>query len=1405
MERENQHGIGAGGSIGGYGNSGGGAQEHVEGSMAEDRARLRERRRARLDTVKVKTFTGEGWHLWKFKMQQYLALMDVWRNVSGELPQPSQTAPYEDQMDWLQDDLSARNVLCNTVDDERLQLLTHCHSSAEMWKVLVDKYEVVSIANEMRLDEEFNSLRQGSKSVDAYLKDLNATVDKLRGIGKIVSDRAKMLAFLKGLNREFGVLSVMLENQTGTTFDQATASVLTHEMRYDSSGGGTSDAVGEAYAGGFRGRGRGRGGRNRGRGGRATSGRGSGKTPAFNCYSCGKEGHLSRNCPDAQRNGPTCLTCGKRGHLSYDCPTKPGDSKGEHYSAEGVLGEAHSVCKVSTWIVDSGATHHVCNEEKAFSVLRGNPTVSGVLVGNNAQLDVPKEGEVKLDFAVGRKIIPGTVDKVLFVPEMARNLFSVTQTMKQGKSVLFDSKSMSCKILKDGKQVGAANLEGGLWVLECDQSKAAEANVASKGSSLELWHQRLGHLGEDNLRKLHGKQMVSGLDATLEGNVKGSCEGCKEGRQHREPFQESENIRRKKLELVQSDIKGPITPSCHGGFKYFLTFLDVGSRKCWVYLLKQKNEAFPIFKWWKAQVEREAECKVKAFRTDQGGEFSSKEFQAYLRNCGIRQEFTVARTPQQNGRAERLNRTLMDTARSMTNGADLPKEFWGEAVLTAAYLKNRSPHSALEGNVTPDEVWTGLKPSVSHLRIFGCQVGVHVPKESRRAADSKSWKGTLVGYSPNHKGYKVWSPSLRRVVVSRDVIFHEEPLLERNRAGGVEISLEKDIPGETVVHDPIGDSDEDQGGQTESGVTEEASPPRRKAQQESLEDEVDAQPVELASRRTSGRERNQPERLTAQKLGKLHSAQVLARAYLVLMEEPNNLKEALASPQAASWKQAVQEELKSLEDNKTWEVCPKPQGRSIVGCKWVFKVKSPEKEGGQQRFKARLVAKGYSQQKGIDYHETFAPVIKYQSLRLILSIAAQQDMHVHQMDVKTAFLNGELQEEIYMEMPEGLERKGQEGKALRLRKSLYGLKQSPRCWNQKMDSFMRSQKFVRLNTDSAVYTRGEGRSQVILGLYVDDMLILGPDLEEVRKVKGELSLAFQMVDFGEASKVLGIRIRRNRKEGSLTIDQEEYVQGILERFEMEGCKESAIPLATSLKLTKDMSPTSEEAMERMKEVPYREAIGSLMYLMVSTRPDIAAAVGILSRFLNNPGEEHWMAVKKVFRYLQGTKSMGIVYKRARGVFLSGYTDSDWAGDVDSRKSTSAYVMMLGGGAVSWKSKRQDSIALSSTEAEFMASTQACKEVLWMKDFLGELGLEQGTIRMYSDNQSSIKVMKNPVGHGRMKHIELQAHFLRDLITREEVEFVYCSTELQVADSLTKAVPQEKVELCNQLMGLKELA
>ena len=463
------------------------------------------------------------------------------------------------------------------------------------------------------------------------------------------------------------------------------------------------------------------------------------------------------------------------------------------------------------------------------------------------------------------------------------------------------------------------------------------------------------------------------------------------------------------------------------------------------------------------------------------------------------------------------------------------------------------------------------------------------------------------------------------------------------------------------------------------------------------------------------------------------------------------------------------------------------------------------------------MAKGYSQKEGIDYSEVFSPVVRHTSIRLLLSIVAAQDLELEQMDVKTAFLHGHLEESIYMEQPPGFREPGSDGKVCLLKKSLYGLKQSPRQWYKRFDTYVRSIGLYRCESDSCVYVKSlDNGSRMYLLLYVDDMLIACKSKKAVQELKAALSREFEMKDLGPARKILGMEIIRDRPNGMLHLSQGGYIKKILERYGMKDAKPAALPLAAHFSLSKTMSPQTEVEAQEMKKVPYASGVGSLMYAMVCCRPDIAHAVSQVSRFMAQPGREHWRALKGIFRYLVGTVGVGICYgqqkgaegsdlsKEARGQ-LYGYVDADFGGDVDTRRSITGFVFSLFGGPVSWRSCLQPITALSTTEAEYIGITEAAKEALWLKGLMLEMGLDQNVVWIYSDSQSALMLAQNAVYHARMKHIDIRYHRIRELVEEGEVELVKVHTKENPADALTKVLPRDSFQKCVSLMQLMDTA
>ena len=452
------------------------------------------------------------------------------------------------------------------------------------------------------------------------------------------------------------------------------------------------------------------------------------------------------------------------------------------------------------------------------------------------------------------------------------------------------------------------------------------------------------------------------------------------------------------------------------------------------------------------------------------------------------------------------------------------------------------------------------------------------------------------------------------------------------------------------------------------------------------------------------------------------------------------------------WTPGIKKEEQCLLKNNTWELVERKPGMHVLPCKYVFKIKN----GGP---KARVVVLGNLQIFGLDYFETFSPVVKMVTIRTILAISASLGWEIEQMDVVTAFLNGELDEIIFMEIPEGLRNENNKNMVCKLLKALYGLKQAPRQWYAKMHHFLVDElEFICSSSDPCLYVRKTSSYIIVIGLYADDLLIAGSNKSEIDKLKGELSSRFEMKDLGCASLLLGIQIKRSRVERKIFIHQTEYATEVLNRFSMTDSNPISTPMDRG-GIPTQKSPVLDS------NTPYRQAIGSLMYLMISTRPDIAFSIRCLSQFAEKPQQKHWTAVKRVLRYIRGSLSAGIMYDGSKGIEAIGFSDSDYAGCKETRKSTSAYIFLIAGGAISWKSKKQSCVATSSCEAEYISSCLSSKEAIWLSrvisDILGETQTKHISIGV--DNRVAIDVAKNETINEKSKHISVQYHFVRNAV------------------------------------------
>ncbi|KAH9684519.1 Integrase catalytic domain-containing protein [Citrus sinensis] len=983
-------------------------------------------------------------------------------------------------------------------------------------------------------------------------------------------------------------------------------------------------------------------------------------------------GHWRKDCPKAQ----------KRDEKKPAAANMARKDEGSDYSLSITL--AVYVGSLSEWILDTGATYHLCPIKEWFTDFRN--LESGVVVmGNDQPCRTIGIGTIRL------KIFDGMVrelKEVRFVPTLKKNLISMGALEAKGYKVTIEDGTMkfthgAMVILQGARRHNLYYLKG---------STTDEANVVEAHSdTTKLWHVRLGHAGEKSLQTLMRHGLLKGTK-TCKLNF---CEHCVVGKKTRVKFGTANHDTREILEYVHSDVWGPTKTASIGGSHYFVTFIDDFSRHVWVYTMRAKDKVLEIFVKWKKLVEAQTGRKIKVLRSDNGGEYTSDQFLQVCQNEGIKRHFTVRHTPQQNGVAERMNRTLLEKVRCMLSNAGLDKKFWAEAASYASHLVNRLPSTAIGGK-TPMEMWSGKHAQdYDSLHVFGCPAYYHV-KDGK--LDPCARKAIFVGFKCGVKGFKLWDLEDKKFVCSRDVTFDEASMLKISSSQQVENKTKEvlqRVEFDATSYVPVSST-------SKKGSTMEVTPRVEEEvvssdvpQNEETIDDVDNDDF-IVTRRP---------RREIKKPGWLTKDMVAAYALPIIDDDiPNTFGETLCSSE-----------------------------------------RSPNQT--TPRYKARLVAKGFAQKEGIDYNEVFSPVVKHTSIRILLALVAEYELELVQLDVKTAFLHGDLEEEIYMIQPCGFRVAGEENHVCRLIKSLYGLKQSPRQWYKRFDQFIQGQKFTRSEHDHCVYFRKlPDGAFIYLLLYVDDMLTASKNRDEIERLKKQFTSEFEMKDLGDAQGILGMKIRRDKKNGSVWLTQKSYLKKVLEMF---GIDDKTIPVCTPLaphfKLSSSSCHKSQEERDYMARVPYASVVGSLMYAMYCGQQCI------------------------------------------------GYCDSDFAGDLDKRRSTTSYLFILGGGPVSWRSILQSTIALSTTEAEYMAATEAVKEAIWLKGLLGDLGVIQENIAVFCDNQSAIFLAKNQTYHARTNHIDVKYHYVREIIEGGDVLLKKIDTKDNPSDMLTKIVSEVKFQ------------
>ena len=1141
----------------------------------------------------ITRLNNENYFNWRFRMEMLLKREGAWIAISEE-------RPIDNFANWEKANETAHSVICLMIDDDQLKHVRESKSALEAWLALKGHHERDSPGTKVRLLRHLMSQRANEDTdMELHVSRMNELSQKLLSLAKDLKPEFLMSAtLLASLPSSYDALITALEARDEKDLTPALirAKVIEEFRRRKERENGVNGDNGVLQVSAN-----------------------SGKTN-FVCYFCKKRGHFKNQCQRYAEWRSKKRQGGQANVINQE-------NRDEQLF---LVGSASS-----RWVIDSGATCHISSQKDHFHDF-DKSHAERVSVANGQQILSSGRGSVEIEFIdKSGRVSNYTINNVLYVPEIRGNLLSVGQLAKIGLYVKFGEEDCEIWSSVPRRCIAVGSYSAGLYNLQVPN----QVNSVDGGIQYcpHQWHRILGHRDLRAVRNLIDSDMVDGIKAaSCDSNCKDDCVICITCKLTRAAFPKKSDYRAKKpLELIHSDLCGPMPTKTPSGKRYVLTLIDDYSRYTLIYLLKSKSEAFQRFKEYRAMVENLLGAKIKAIRTDRGKEYVNKDFEDYLNRNGIKGYRTAPYSPQQNGVAERKNRTLVEMTRCMLRDANLGNEFWGEAIYTANNLQNILAWKNVER--TPFELWRGRKPCFENLHRFGAKCFVKIQDLHRRKLDPKAEEGVFLGFATGSKAYRILSKS-GKVIISRDVKFVDSFSETTNCGEGqeipnsiigvhshdgvedinvsVEFPLSNDVIEEEnseeentsdVLNDAGKGSKADGLQEVNGGNTVGSDALEEESLEENFADatsDIDGnQDFSEEEEPTSVDITDEPLQRRPVRTNRGNPPKRLIQEIKLVKEEPSSFREAILSKDKDIWKAAMEEEYRALTLNGTWQLVDLPAGRNVIGCKWLFKTKV-DSSGEIRRHKARLVAQGFAQKFGVDYDHVFAPVARSATFRTLLSFAGSHKMDVVHFDVKTAFLNAELQEEIYMRQPPGFVKADAANKVCLLKKSLYGLKQAARMWSFKLYEVLIKEGFTQSNVDKCLYIRQGSQGRLFVIVYVDDILAASDSKADIDRFEKFFKSHFLVENLGPISNYLGIRVKKINNYYSL--DQERYINSVAERFGLHLSKPASTPLSTSYL----NQPENDLLLDNAK---YQEAIGCLLFIAVNTRPDTSAAAMIIMR------------------------------------------------------------------------------------------------------------------------------------------------------------------------------------------------